>query len=375
MATPCSKPELAKTAVVIREELERRAQRKRESMAAETARVHKHAPPKPTSYFEESNSETEGKVLLSSLIPSWNKGEFDLWVTVHDIKQYSDEQRAQIPKVDPMYLPNCKSAALLAYAIEYDDAPVFLHGAPSVGKTSLVNYICALLNRPFYKLNFFAHITPEHLVGCDKLRHESGATVSQWQDGVVPVAMRTPNAVMLLDEPTAGSAECQMVLQAALERGGRLFLADADGSIADRTVYAAPGMRWVMCDNTLGQGDPTGKFVGTSPQNSAWLDRVGTFVHVDWIDRTLEAQMLKKYAPDCTIDLCASIVSVASLLRDAYRKDELSTVCSMRVTQAWARHAARLRDPRFAFELAFVNRLDDPNEQSAVLETFRSVFK
>jgi MoxR-like ATPase len=316
--------------------------------------------------------DTTGKVLLSSLVPSWDhiRGTFDPYVTVYAQDAYSEAQATFIP--DPMvgYRPNQESLAQLAYAIESTDLPTWLSGDASVGKSSLVQYYCHLTGRPFRRVNFNGHITSEDILG--KQSFNGGEL--KWHDGIVPEAMQIPHGILLLDEPTAAPAEIQLSLQYALERNGKLLLTNKPCDSKDAFVVPAEDFHFVLADNTVGMGDTTGRFIGTQPQNTAWLDRMGTFLMVDWLPAEDEQKMLVGLYPAISDYLASKIVSTANLLRNGMKQGNLSVCMSMRVTQAWCMHASNLRDIKQAFTMAFLNRLDNASEREAAEEVYRNIF-
>lgn len=307
-----------------------------------------------------------GKVRLSSLVPSWDdkRGTMDPWVTVFDTPH------PLTPGPMQGYRPNQDSLAQLAYSVENTDVPVWLSGDASVGKSSLCRYLAHITNRPFGRVNFNGHITSEDIIG--KQSYTGGEL--KWHDGIIPEMMQIPHAILLLDEPTAAPAEIQLSLQYALERDGKLLLTGKPCDASEAFITPAEDFHFLLADNTVGMGDSTGRFIGTQPQNSAWLDRMGTFIMVDWLSAKDEAAMLTGLYPVISNTLAEKIVSVANLLRAGMKQGQLSVSMSMRVTQAWCMHAVNLRDVKQGFVLAFLNRLDNAAEREAAEEVYRNIF-
>lgn len=345
---------------------------RRRAEGAEVKPAPAASPAGPAFFVGEFDDDAGDRVRLSSLVgPLWEAGtSLDPLVTVYS--RFGLESEAMIPTVDPNYRPNCEALALFAHAIENTDTAVWLAGVHSAGKTTLGKYFAALTNRPFCRINFNASMSDDDLLGTVTL---PGDGSTQWRDGLIPQYMGMQNAIIFLDEPTAAGAETQMALQRVLEKGGELLLNAKPGRIDEKTIRPAPGVRWAMADNTLGQGDPTGRYIGTSPQNVAWLDRPGTFIKVTWLKPSRESEMLRAYQPQVTALLTDKIVRVATLIREACEQGTLSTTMSMRNTQAWCAHCVGLRgDIKQAFMLSYVNRLDDAAEIDAVLEIYRNIF-
>jgi cobaltochelatase CobS len=323
------------------------------------------APAEPVNpFFTHDNPEPAGKVLLSSLVPTWEKRRKiqDVWVKVLDVDTLSDEARARVPSINSYYRPNLEALSQLAYAIEDTDTPSLLTGLPSVGKSSLVEYFCALTNRPFYRFNYNGTMDSSSLLGTQKAT--AGST--EWHDGMITEAIKVPDAVLLHDEWTFAPAEVIAAMQYLLERNGKLILADKPGTVADKTVYPAQGMRMVFADNTRGNGDTTGRFVGTQPQNSATIDRIGTFIEVNFLSENDEIAMLKGMYPQATDRLLKSYVQVANLSRNAYTQGNVSTIMSLRVLSSWIQHSLNLKDIEKALDIAFLNRFDSEAERQVI---------
>lgn len=316
--------------------------------------------------FTHTDSVTSGKVLLSSLVPSWDKRRNipDVMVTVCDISLFDESQKARIPKINPHYMPNQEALSQLAYAIENTTMPSLLTGKPSVGKSSLVEYYCAITGRPFYRFNYNGTMDASSLLGTQSA--SGGST--HWHDGLITEAIKCPNAILLHDEWTFAPAEVIAAMQYLLEVNGKLVLADKPGTVEDKIVYPATNVRMVFADNTRGNGDVTGKFVGTQPQNSATIDRIGTFIEVKFLSENDEVKMLKAMYPDATGRLVTSCVKVANLCRKAFDDGHLTTVMSLRVLCSWIQHSLNLRDIDKGLELAFLNRFDSEGERIAVKE-------
>lgn len=325
---------------------------------------------------EPSDIAPAGMVRLSSLVATWDHaaGTMDPYVRVFDAADHAESVRQFVPAVQSGYRPNQAALAQLAYAIDHTDLPAWLTGKPSVGKSSVVQYFCAITGRPFRRVNFNGNVSTDSLLGKQSLTASEHGTVTQWHEGIIPEAMQIPHCVCLLDEVTAGPAEVQLSLQYALERGGRLLLLDKPATSGDAFVDPAKGFRFLMADNTTGQGDSSGRYVATQPQNTAWLDRVGTFITVDWLAEKDEAAMLRGLYPAMSDKLALKIVRVANSLRSGMEQGSFSVVASMRVTQAWAMHACNLRDIKQAFELAYIARIDSDSEKDAAREVFRAHF-
>ena len=330
----------------------------------------KLAPP----WFTHTLKEPEGDewVLLSTLIPNWQerKGIKDVKVRVFKREDYSPEALARIPDINPAYRPNLKAISELAYAVDHTETPVLMTGPASVGKTSLAEYFAAITNRPFFRFNYNGTMDASSLLGTQSAK--SGST--QWHDGLIAEAIQTKNAIVHNDEWTFCPPEVVISMQYLLERNGKLLLPDKPGTAEEKFIKPAPGVRLLFADNTKGNGDTTGKYVGTQPQNSATLDRIGTFIQVDFLPKNDEIDMLLAVYPALTKRLATAMVGVAGLCRTACNQGNLSIPLSARVLFSWVEHSLNLMDYQEGLNVAYLNRFDNESERQAVLGFMQTVF-
>ncbi len=103
----------------------------------------------------------------------------DFGVTVHPTHVGMDPNVVRlIPKIDPDYVVQKDEAALLVAGLEDGDKSL-ITGPTGSGKSSLVKYVCAKLNRPFIRINMSGDVESAALFGTLVVR--GGATV--WEDG------------------------------------------------------------------------------------------------------------------------------------------------------------------------------------------------
>lgn len=298
-----------------------------------------------------------GKVKLSSLVTSWDhaRGSFDPWVTINTP---ATQHECHIPAAMDYYRPNQEALSELAYAVEYaSDYPIWISGDPGVGKSTLNQYLCSILRRPFFRFNYSEGLDSTALLGTQKVVSTATGPQTEWHDGFVTEALRVPNAIIVHDEFTAGGA-VSMAYQRLFEKNGVLILNEKPGSAEDKIVQPASGVSHVICDNTRGMGDTTGKFIGTAPSNTATLDRVGTVIVMDYLSFKDEVAMLNHIYPKVNDKVVKGLVKVAELCRTAYRQGTLPVSMSPRVMQTCLLHLTNTGNLKKALAWSFTNRFD-----------------
>jgi len=160
--------------------------------------------------------------------------------------------------------------------------PIYITGHSGCGKTFMVEQVCAALNREFYRVNITAETSEDDLLGGFRL--VNGET--KFHYGPVTLAM-VRGGVLLLDEVDLGTNKI-LCLQPVLE-GKPVYLKKIN-----KWVTPAKGFTVVLTGNTKGLGDNTGKFIGTSPMNEAFLERINVTLEQDYPAVSVERKMITR---------------------------------------------------------------------------------
>jgi cobaltochelatase CobS len=270
-----------------------------------------------------------------------------------------------VPSADPDYVVQRNEAALLVAGIEDGDKSL-LTGPTGSGKSSLVKYVCAKLNRPFIRINMSGDVESASLFGM----LTAGAGSTHWKDGAITEACKF-GAVCLVDEWELMPAEISMGMQNLLEDGGYLYLKEKPGTSADRTVNPNAQFRLVFAGNTVGQGDTTGAFSGVGIQNTATIDRFTNTVRLSYLDARHEVAIITSKS-NIAKDVATKMVRLASLVRNAYDSGKIGLTMSPRTLINWSRKCQRY-DIKFALQTAFTEKLTADDAKS-VQEFYTKVF-
>jgi MoxR-like ATPase len=159
---------------------------------------------------------------------------------------------------------------------------VWITGLSGNGKTMMVEQVCAKLKRECIRVQITNLTDEDDLIGGFRL--VDGNTV--WQDGPVVLALQR-GAVLLLDEIDYGTSKLSC-LQSVLEGNG-VYIKQTN-----RKVTAAKGFLVIATANTKGQGDDTGKFIGTNGMNEAFLERFGVTLEQSYAPAAAERKIIEK---------------------------------------------------------------------------------
>jgi cobaltochelatase CobS len=270
-----------------------------------------------------------------------------------------------IPSIDSDYVVQRDEAALLVAGIEDGDKSL-ITGPTGSGKSSLVKYVCAKLNRPFIRINMSGDVESASLFGTLVVR--GGAT--EWEDGAITEAAKF-GAVCLVDEWELMPAEIAMGMQNLLEDGGYLYLKEKPGTSEDRTIVPHKDFRLVFAGNTVGQGDTTGAFSGVGIQNSATIDRFTNTVRLGYLSQQHEVDIITSKT-DVDKDTASKMVRFAHLVRQAYDSGKIGLTVSPRTLINWGRKMTRY-DAHYALQVSFLEKLT-PDDSKSVSELYVKVF-
>jgi len=267
------------------------------------------------------------------------------------------ERTAWVPEIDPKYEFPEDDTKMLLLALEERDRTL-IHGHTGTGKTTLVEQIAARLNYQVICVNFDDQITRADLVG--EWIVKGNEMVFMW--GIIPLAMRMPGTILLLDEWDAMQAGCSFVLQRLIDKNsGKLLVTETGGTLIplheDNTICATA--------NTRGLGDETGMYQGTKMQNFAQLNRFGTTIHLTYLPPAREVALLQAHYPDLHKAEIESLVQSVNQVRKAYENNEVSTPLSPRDLLNWGKKYADTGDAPRSAKYAFLNRM--PVQDAAIV--------
>ena len=166
----------------------------------------------------------------------------------------------RVPEVDSTYkfYPDTTLAILAGFN---NNRRVMIQGYHGTGKSTHIEQVAARLNWPAVRVNLDSHISRIDLIGKDAIKLKEGKQVTDFQEGILPWALRNPCAIVF-DEYDAGRADVMFVIQRVLETDGKLTLLDQN-----KVITPHPFFRIFATANTVGLGDTTGLYHGTQQIN------------------------------------------------------------------------------------------------------------
>ncbi|WP_380058378.1 cobaltochelatase subunit CobS [Falsihalocynthiibacter sp. SS001] len=285
------------------------------------------------------------------------------------VKGFADASD-RVPDIDSTYKfdPDTTLAILAGFAY---NRRVMIQGYHGTGKSTHIEQVAARLKWPSVRVNLDSHISRIDLIGKDAIKLKDGKQITEFQEGILPWALRT-NTAIVFDEYDAGRADVMFVIQRVLETDGKLTLLDQN-----KVITPHPYFRIFATANTVGLGDTTGLYHGTQQINQGQMDRWSLVSTLNYLSHDAETAIVigknPVYNTDAGRKKISQMVTVADLTRTAFMNGELSTVMSPRTVIAWAQNAQIFRNVGYAFRLSFLNKCDELERQT-VAEFYQRCF-
>ncbi len=285
------------------------------------------------------------------------------------VKGFADGSE-RVPLLDATYKfdPDTTLAILAGFS---HNRRVMIQGYHGTGKSTHIEQVANRLNWPTVRVNLDSHISRIDLIGKDAIKLRDGVQVTEFQEGILPWALRTPTAIVF-DEYDAGRADVMFVIQRVLEVDGKLTLLDQN-----KVLDPHPYFRIFATSNTVGLGDTTGLYHGTQQINQGQMDRWSLVATLNYLSIDAETNIVLSKNPHYNNDkgrkTIKQMVTVADLTRTAFMSGDLSTVMSPRTVIAWAQNAEIFRNVGYAFRLSFLNKCDELERQT-VAEFYQRCF-
>ena len=234
--------------------------------------------------------------------------------------------------------------------------PVFISGLSGNGKTTMVEQICANLNREAIRVNISIETDEDDLIGGNTL--VNGNVV--YREGPVLTAMKR-GAVLILDEVDRGSNKL-MCLQAVLE--GKSYFNKKNGD----TITPADGFTIIATANTKGRGSDDGKFISAQLLDEAFLERFAITVEQEYPTMSVEKKIVlnKMDRAGCVDeDFATHLVTWSDVIRKTYNEGAIDELVSTRRLEHIVNAYAVFNNKLKAITLC-TNRFDEDTKQAFI---------
>jgi MoxR-like ATPase len=200
---------------------------------------------------------------------------------------------------------------------------IMMTGPSGCGKTMAAKHLVKQLQRPDFYFNLGSTQDPRAtLIGNTGFKKETGTIFSE---SAFVKAIKTENAIILLDELSRAHPDAWNILMTVLDEGQRyLRLDEAEGS---PIVKVAKGVTFIATAN-IGN-----EYTATRVMDRAILDRFVN-IEMDVLNAEEEEGLLKLMFPNVEESLLKAVAEISSHTRDVSRSEvgKLSNMVSTRVS-------------------------------------------
>jgi len=232
-------------------------------------------------------------------------------------------------------------------------------GQKGTGKSETARQFAARTGRSYTRFNFHKYTTADDYAGAVGL--ENGATV--FKKGVFLKAFTCPSTVVLLDEISMGDAGELATLNGFLEPNSEVNY----GGFVHRR---AEGVLVFAADNTLTNGDTSGRYAKTQTMNSALADRFARVIEFKYLSKEQEVLALTLHT-GCNKMLAEHVVNAINAARAKVHTGDVIDAPSIRSALAFIR-ALDILSVDEAWESTVTSR--QPEESRVALDAIKAAY-
>jgi len=224
-------------------------------------------------------------------------------------------------KPEGLYMDELKWKYLIRSSVRGKN--IMMIGPSGCGKTVAAQAVQKALGRPTFYFNLGATQDPRSsLIGNVHFIEGEGTVFAE---ALFVKAIRTPNAIILLDELTRAHPDAWNILMTVLDYKQRYLRIDEKDNC--ETVMVADGVTFIATAN-IGN-----EYTATRQLDRALQDRF-TIIEVPVLDAVQELSLLQYIYPEVSKDLLEKIAAIAAETRNEVRTDspKISTMMSTRMS-------------------------------------------
>ena len=264
----------------------------------------------------------------------------------------------ETPAVDPNFIWSLEILQHLLLSQNTGES-LWFGGEKGTGKSETARQFAARTGRGYTRINFHKYSTAADYLGDKSLTNGS----THFECGDFLKAWSVPSTVILLDEITNCPAGELAPLNGLLEPKSAVTIG---GAVRTR----AQGVLVFAADNTLTNGDETGRYAGTQTMNSALADRFARVVAFKHMPQAQEVDAVTRHT-GCDPRLAEHVVELVNACRAKVTSGDLVDAPSIRQVIGFIR-ALDVLSVDQAWAAAIGNR--QPSESATALDAIKKIY-
>ena len=262
------------------------------------------------------------------------------------------------PAIDPNFVWNGRILSHLLLSQNTGENAWF-GGAKGTGKSETARQFAAYTGRSYTRISFHKYTTADDVIGAVGL--ENGATV--FKKGAFLEAFTSPSTVLLLDEISMADAGELATLNGFLEPNSAVNY----GGFVHRR---AQGVLVFAADNTMTNGDTSGRYAKTQTMNSALADRFARVIPFTYLSKDQEVEAITRHT-GCQKQLAEHVVNAINAARAKVDSGDVIDAPSIRSALAFIR-ALDVLTVDEAWESTITSR--QPEESRTALDAIKAAY-
>jgi MoxR-like ATPase len=233
-------------------------------------------------------------------------------------------------------------------------------GQKGTGKSETARQFAARTGRSYTRYNFHKYTTADDYAGSVGLDVAVGTV---FKKGAFLTAFTSPSTIVLLDEISMADAGELATLNGFLEENSAVNY----GGFVHRR---AQGVLVFAADNTMTNGDTSGRYAKTQQMNSALADRFARVIEFKYLSEAQEVLALTRHT-GCNETLALHVVKAINAARAKVDTGDVIDAPSIRSALAFIR-ALEILDTDEAWEATITSR--QPEEGRAALDAIKAAY-
>jgi len=245
--------------------------------------------------------------------------------------------------------------------------PLQITGYPGASKDYTIRYYCSVHRIPYFMDIGMDDKTPHDIVG--SYIPQGGG---EYFHEIKPLYLLGLHGGVYVDsEPYVNPSSVNFCKQRLTDSDRVLYLSGCPDP-QKIAMVVNPEFAIMATTNVRGTGDNVDQYSATLNQDISSINRYALFYHADYLNPSLEIQLLTNKFPTLEPRLIKKLVQMGNLVRQAWKQRTVELPWSVRQLLSWADSCVRYNEPVTGFKECYFNVLNEV-EQDELRKHWRDV--